>query len=182
MWMQAGVVGAWFGLAGLLTALLAMFGDYGGAFGVWSVAMSIAGVLAPGAVKAQRAVKHELSARRMRLAASYSGTTDHLPPSLRDLALETRMVHSAVDQLGDGSQASRAVWEWMRQVDRLEEDDRTALEQLGLSTSGVREVVFRGARAGRPRGGLTDSQQIQLTHHLERFESTLTGMRALPYR
>lgn len=183
MLLQLAVVATWAGAAVALAGLLSIVFDYGNAFGVMTVAMSLAGLLAPIAVRMQTTIKRDLSVRRLRLAVGLHGLIDHLPPRLRDLVIETRMVHSAVDSRVDRGQASRAIWDWVRQVDGLEEEDRIVLDGLGLSASPVREAVFADlGRVERWTGGLTDSQQLKVSRHLERFESTLTAARSTPYR
>jgi hypothetical protein len=184
MLLQSGVLVGWFGLAVALAGILAMIFNYGNVFGVAAVALAVGGMLAPGAIRAQRSINDEFRRRRLRLAGAYRGDVDHLPPRLRALLLETRMVHSAVDVEEDGGPASRAVWDWLRQVETLDEQDRHVLDGLGLSTTGVRDVIFRGTsgRAEKVRGGLTESQQVQLGRHLGKFEETLSGARSLPYR
>jgi len=182
--LQSGVVLVWFGLALALAAALAFVLGAASPFVVAALALTMGGLLAPAAVSAQRSIHHELSRRRLALARAYAGEMEHLPPRLRALLLETRIVHSAVEDAGDGGPASRAVWEWLRVVERLAEPERDVLERLGLSAAPVREAVFRDTR-GRPdqlRGGLTDSQQLQVGQQLSRFEATLSSARALPYR
>jgi hypothetical protein len=190
MLLQAGVLAGWFGLALGLTSVLTAIFHYGNMFGVAAVALAMGGLLAPAAITAQRAINDELSRRRLRLCGAYRDDVDHLPPRLRALLLETRMVHSAIDVEGDGGPVSRAVWDWVRQVDALDDEERHVLDGLGLSTAAVREVIFRDTAVpstGRPeraklRGGLTESQQVQLGRQLGKFEETLAGLRPLPYR
>lgn len=184
MLLQAGVLVGWFGMAATLAAVLAAIFHYGSVFGVAAVALAMGGLLAPAAISVQRSINDGFSRRRLRLASAYRDDVDHLPPRLRALLMETRMVHSAVDVEGDGGPVSRAVWDWLRQVDGLDERERHALDGLGLSTTGVRDVIFRGTRGRleKLRGGLTESQQVQLGRHLGKFEETLAGARSLPYR
>jgi hypothetical protein len=177
------VVAGWFCAAALLTAVPALVFGYRNPFGIAAVVMAFAGLLAPLATSAQRAVKEAMRARRMRLVADWRSSAEHLSPRLRELAVETRIVLAAVDESEDPAAASRAVWEWMHGVEEVAAEDRRVLAGLGLSTQPMREVVFRGTGdEGRVRGDLTESQQVSLARHLQHFESVLTGTRAIPYR
>jgi hypothetical protein len=97
--------------------------------------------------------------------------------------LETRLTQSLVDA-PRGESAPRALWDWVRFVERLDEPERAVLAGLGLSAGPVRRVFLREPvrREQELRGGLTDSQQVELAWHLGRFESTLSESRAPPYR
>jgi len=87
----------------------------------------------------------------------------------------------------------RAVWEWMRDVERLSEADLTFLSELGLSTRSFRSFLF--ARIDRtddpweqvvwrraPDVERVHKEVLRTILELRRFEQVLTGTPASPYR
>ena len=87
----------------------------------------------------------------------------------------------------------RALWEWLGEVDRLDETDRHMLAELGLSVRPFQMFLFhRGDRTDDPweqvvwaRPPNLESIHRELLRtilELKRFEETLSGVPADPYR
>jgi hypothetical protein len=91
------------------------------------------------------------------------------------------------------SELRRALWEWMRDVERLSEPDRAVLSELGLSTRSFRSFLF--ARIDRtddpweqvvwrraPDVERVHREVLRTILELRRFEQILTGTTPGPYR
>ncbi|HEY8379429.1 MAG TPA: hypothetical protein VIK91_23215 [Nannocystis sp.] len=168
---------------------------------------SLLGTIAFAAFSGALARPTWLIERQALAGADVALAVEHLPPRLGDLVRETRALRLAVEAADPTDAAIDAwVWSWIQSVRELGPAEREVLEQLGLSTRDVEEVLLgealaadgidlsseagrRAARERLRRRVLTPEQLSALVRrvellaeHFEAFEVALLRARPGVYR